>query len=249
MAILRSIWKWSTKLSAGFGVLSPPSHRKNCMLFPSASQPSRTKSWWCSTASTSKTALFIAVDRPDVDSMSAKEMKTELESYGVSTRTMLEKADFAKALKQARYDGLKPVDTNEMKGDTNDDTISSTTNRDGDGASPETATKVESTESRKDRYQKAMDEAKTMKVGDLKKELNSRGVATGSFIEKSEFVKAYAEAIADNIPKSSSKSSSSSSSSSPKSQSRSSANNKKDSSTMLNSQAVPLALLSNSSNQ
>lgn len=70
--------------------------------------------------------------------------------------------------------------------------------------------KTDSSESREDRYSKAMEEAKGMKVGDLKKELQDRGIATGSFIEKSEFIKAYAEAIADNVPKGASSASSSS---------------------------------------
>ena len=37
-----------------------------------------------------------------------------------------------------------------------------------------------------------------MKVSELKKDLQSRGVSTVSFFEKSEFEKAYAEAVADN---------------------------------------------------
>ena len=36
-----------------------------------------------------------------------------------------------------------------------------------------------------------------MKVGELKKELKARGVSTKSFFEKSEFVRAYAEAVVD----------------------------------------------------
>ena len=38
---------------------------------------------------------------------------------------------------------------------------------------------------------------KSMSVGDLRKELTSRGIKTNAFFEKSEFVKAYAEAVVD----------------------------------------------------
>ena len=50
---------------------------------------------------------------------------------------------------------------------------------------------------REERIAKATKDAKAMKVGDLKKALQSMGVSTKSFFEKSEFVKAYAEAVAD----------------------------------------------------
>jgi hypothetical protein len=53
-------------------------------------------------------------------------------------------------------------------------------------------------ESREDRYKKALEEAKSMKVGVLKKALTDKGISTKSFFEKTEFVKAYAEANADN---------------------------------------------------
>ena len=36
-----------------------------------------------------------------------------------------------------------------------------------------------------------------MGVKDLKQELKNRGISTASFFEKSEFIKAYAEAVAD----------------------------------------------------
>lgn len=151
--------------------------------------------------------LFLAVDLPDIATMKATEMKKELESYGVSTKAMLEKIDFMDALKKARADGMKPKEAG-------DETV----NEEGAGTtrkqSEESTTKPTDSSTRDDRYQKAMEEAKTMKVGDLKKELKDRGISTASFFEKSEFIKAYAEALADNIPKGASSSSSSSSSSS-----------------------------------
>ena len=38
-----------------------------------------------------------------------------------------------------------------------------------------------------------------MSVGDLRKELTSRGIKSNAFFEKSEFVKAYAEAVVDGV--------------------------------------------------
>jgi uncharacterized protein YijF (DUF1287 family) len=46
-----------------------------------------------------------------------------------------------------------------------------------------------------------MEKAKSMSVADLKKALQSLGVSTRSFFEKSEFVQAYAEAVVDNVQK------------------------------------------------
>jgi hypothetical protein len=77
---------------------------------------------------------------------------------------------------------------------------------------------VDGSKSRAERIQEEMANAKSMKVGDLKKELESRGISTKSFFEKSEFVRAYAEAIVDNVSKSKSGSSSSSSTSSARKQ-------------------------------
>jgi hypothetical protein len=122
--------------------------------------------------------------------MKAGEMRTELESYGISTKSFLEKRDFVKALEEARAAGKKPKKQPETK-----------VNGEQKQAKKETANgKKESSAggaSRAERLQKEMEKAKGMKVGDLKKELEARGVSTKSFFEKTEFVKAYAEAIVD----------------------------------------------------
>ena len=168
--------------------------------------------------------------------MKASEMKKELESYGISTKSLLEKADFVKALQKARQDGMQPISdssttadkdkTREEQKDANDTTepkSASTTNDDNTTTTTTTADATESSTvngessssssklNRDEIFQQAMETAKAMKVGELKKELQDRGIATGTFIEKSDFVKAYANAIADDIPKKSSSSSSSSS--------------------------------------
>lgn len=46
-----------------------------------------------------------------------------------------------------------------------------------------------------------MAKAKQMSVGELRKELGNRGIPFQSFFEKSEFVKAYAEAVVDGTTK------------------------------------------------
>lgn len=131
-----------------------------------------------------RTRLF--AELPEIDTMKASEMRKELESYGISTKSLFEKGEFIEALKKARAEGM-----------------SSTTNSDETSTNGETVTEEESSSetsaSREERYQEALEIAKTMKVGDLKKELTSRGISTASFFEKTEFIKAYAEAIADNI--------------------------------------------------
>jgi hypothetical protein len=61
------------------------------------------------------------------------------------------------------------------------------------------ATKANGDMSRDDRIKEEMEKASRMKVSDLKKELENRGVSTKSFFEKPEFVKAYAEAVVDGV--------------------------------------------------
>lgn len=57
---------------------------------------------------TSPSILFYT-DTPDddVSEIKASEMKRELESYGISTRSMFDRDEFEKALKEARLDNLK----------------------------------------------------------------------------------------------------------------------------------------------
>jgi hypothetical protein len=61
--------------------------------------------------------------------------------------------------------------------------------------------------------QEVIEKASNMKAAELKKELEARGISTKSFFEKTEFVRAYAEAVVDDIPKKEGSSSSGSSSS------------------------------------
>lgn len=121
--------------------------------------------------------------------MRAGEIKKELESYGISTKSFLEKTELVEALRKARSEGLKPKVTTETP--QVDTTTSSTT----------TTTETVTSKSRDERLQEEMEKCQSMKAGEIKKELERRGISTKSFFEKSEFVKALAEAIVDGVDK------------------------------------------------
>ncbi|KAL7462915.1 hypothetical protein ACHAXS_003290 [Conticribra weissflogii] len=125
--------------------------------------------------------------------MKAKEIRQELESYGISTKSFFEKSELVEALVKARMDGKTPVEK----------TVNGTDGRfDSKTASTASATSSSSSSaSRLVRIQKEMDKCKSMKVGELKKELESYGISTKSFFEKSEFVRAVAEARVDGVAK------------------------------------------------
>ena len=109
-----------------------------------------------------------------------EKMRKELESYGIPTKSLFEKSEFVEALKKARVEGKKPK--KERK--------TASTKQSSSAAPSDTTT-------REERYQKAFEQAQSMGVKDLKQELKNRGISTASFFEKSEFIKAYAEAVAD----------------------------------------------------
>jgi len=112
----------------------------------------------------------------EVDSMKVGEIKKELESYGISTKSFLERKDMVEALKKARAEGKRPVEKKATS------SSSSSQNRD-------------------EKLAKEMETINKMKVGDIKKELQGMGVSTKSFFEKSEFVRALAEARVDGVKK------------------------------------------------
>ena len=135
----------------------------------------------------------------EINSMKAKDIRQELQSYGISTKSFFEKSELVDALVAARKEGKTPV----VNGD--DD---ATTSSSGDAASSETNTSSSSSSSgaanRQERLNQEMEKCKSMKVGELKKELESYGVSTKSFFEKSEFVRAVAEARVDGVKQTSS---------------------------------------------
>lgn len=124
------------------------------------------------------------------------EIKKELESYGISTKSFLEKSELVDALHAARAEGKTPTTSGTAPGNTS----SSSSN-----TSSSTST------NREEKIAAEMKKCQALKVGELKKELTSLGISTKTFFEKSEFVRALAEARVDGVNKNSSSNSSSSS--------------------------------------
>ena len=132
----------------------------------------------------------------DVESMKAGEMRKELESYGISCKSFFEKSELADALKKARAEEKTPINGAGVNGASAASSASSGTSSSstGDGSANGGA-------SREEKIKAEIEKCKSMKVGDLKKELQSLGVSTKSFFEKTEFVKALAEARVDGVKK------------------------------------------------
>jgi len=175
------------------------------------------------TSTTTTTALYAggggAVELPDIQGMRVGEMKKELESYGINTKSFLEKKEIVAALEKARAEGKTPINgagaagSSTVNGQQTQSSSSSTKQTDSSRSRSNKTTS--STADRPARLKQEMAKAQGMKVGDLKKELQARGVSTKSFFEKSEFVKAYAEAVVDGVSKKSSSASSGGSSDEP----------------------------------
>lgn len=126
------------------------------------------------------TKVFMAeVDLPAIEEMRPGEMKKELESYGVSTKSYLEKSELSGALKKARDEGMKPK-----------------ANR---SAPSSPSPSAPSAKSRDERIEEEMKSLQSKKASELKEELQDLGVSTKSFLEKSEFLKALAEARVDGV--------------------------------------------------
>jgi len=145
-------------------------------------------------ASLRNTRLY-AESMQDVESMKAGEMRKELESYGISCKSFFEKSELADALKKARAEGKMPINGAGDNGASAASSGSSETSSSNGGDSSKGGA------SREEKIKAEMEKCKSMKVGDLKKELQSLGVSTKSFFEKTEFVKALAEARVDGVKK------------------------------------------------
>ena len=65
--------------------------------------------------------------------------------------------------------------------------------------STSTSTGEDGGSTREEQYEAALEEGKSMTLSNLKKELKERGISTSSFFEKSDLIKAYANAIADGV--------------------------------------------------
>lgn len=102
----------------------------------------------------------------EVKSMRVAAIKQELESYGISTKTFLEKSELVDALVQARKDGKTPIASS--------NTSASTTTTSTTPSSTTTATTTQapmSNEDRQAKLQSEIEKCKATKVGDLKSEL------------------------------------------------------------------------------
>lgn len=132
---------------------------------------------------------------PEVGSMKAGDLRTELQSYGISTKSFFEKSELIDAVNKARAEGKSPKANGK-------EAPSESTSKSTESKSTESkSTDSSSSKPRSERLAEEMEKCKSMKVGELKKELQSYGISTKSFFEKSEFVKALAEARVDGVKK------------------------------------------------
>lgn len=159
--------------------------------------------------STRRFHLFSSTDSTDLEeeikSMRVGAIKQELESYGISTRAFLEKSELVDALITARKEGKEPISTQATTSTTSSSSSSSTSSAAETSSSTSTTTTTTApanTEERQLRINEEQEKCKAMKVQELKTELESLGVSTKSFFEKSEFVRALAEARVDGVKKS-----------------------------------------------
>ena len=141
------------------------------------------------------TRIFAATsDEVDINKMRAGEIRKELESYGISTKSFFEKSELVEALKKARAEGKTPIN-NGAKATTSGSNTSSSSS-----GTPKSASDSGG-QSREDKIKAEVEKIRSMKVLEMKKELNDMGVSTKSFFEKSEFIKALAEARVDGVKK------------------------------------------------
>ena len=138
--------------------------------------------------------LFSSTSGADISSLRVAEIKSELESYGISTKSFLEKSELVDALIQARADGLKPKSRKKKK-----KSRSSVSEPESGSVSSSSSTSSSDSKPREERLKEEMESCGKMRAGELKKELEERGISTKSFFEKSEFVKALAEARVDGV--------------------------------------------------
>ena len=127
----------------------------------------------------------------NLEEMRAGEIKKELESYGIPTKTFLEKMELVEALRKARAEGMTPKASTTTT--SSEDNSRSTT--------PSPSTSNSSSKLRDERLAEEMEVCKAMKASDLKKELEGMGILTKTLFEKSEFVKALAVARVDGVTK------------------------------------------------
>jgi hypothetical protein len=150
--------------------------------------------------------------------MRIKELKNEIESYGMSTKSYLEKSELVAAVTKARAEGMIPssVASNKAQEEpapaaktastTTTTTSTSTTTEKSSSSSSAEGTKASTPEGgfgsnlpRETRLQLEIDNCSRLKVGELKTELKALGIRSNTFFEKSEFVRALADARVDGV--------------------------------------------------
>jgi len=126
-----------------------------------------------------------------VETMRASEIRKELESYGVSTRSFFEKSELVQALKKARAERAEYSDSNANRG-----AVDETSSAYGRSTSDSTAGNTSSSYSREEQIKRKIEKYKSLSLSELKKRLENQGISTQAFLEKSEFIVALAEARA-----------------------------------------------------
>jgi hypothetical protein len=183
-----------------------------CLLYSGdAFLPQLPQNHLLASVNTPRGELFRLFALPDIKDMKLKDMRSELESYGISTRSFLEKTEFVNALQKARAEGLKPKNdsaytNSEPKKDTSSNYSKANTDPAPKNGSQKSTTGTANNQaqssagtSRAERLKAETEKAKSMRVSELKQKLKDMGVDTKSFFEKTEFVRAYAEAVVDGV--------------------------------------------------
>jgi len=111
----------------------------------------------------------VVIEKTKCLSMKVPELRKELQALGIDTRTFVEKSEFVEALAEARIAGRA---------------------QDGTGVAQEDGV------SQEDKVALEISRCQSMRVSELKKELEALGISSKRFLEKDEFVKALAEARA-----------------------------------------------------
>ena len=140
-----------------------------------------------------------ATPLPEIEEMRVGEIKQELESYGISTNSFLEKKEMIEALSKARAEGKTPINKEEAKVESSEKEETKSSAADFPAEEDKTSSESTSSSSRSERLAKEKENAESMKISELKQALKDRGIRTTTFLEKSEFVRAYAEAIVDGV--------------------------------------------------
>mmetsp|Transcript_35993 Transcript_35993/g.40165 ORF Transcript_35993/g.40165 Transcript_35993/m.40165 type:complete len:340 (+) Transcript_35993:67-1086(+) len=130
----------------------------------------------------------------DISSMRAGEMKKELESYGISTVSFVEKSELVKALEKARAEGLTPESPSTSK-------TKKKKKRRSSSSSSIDEDEDDTTKPREERLADELENCRAMKAGEMRKELEGLGISTKSFFEKTDFVTALADARVDGVGK------------------------------------------------